>query len=143
MSRKILVGSSVFFNEIEGFQPKDTDYVILDEKPFGYDFVRQTTSRKGCLFEWRRMSPEQFVEYSLSRGPAMQIGKFLVPEFVQEIGFTIEHLKKLKPLAERLEGRHKYEKVIYDAYFENGEFKLTEEQRNKAYEQYKLGRSTT
>ena len=52
--------------------------------------------------------------------PAMQIVKFLVPEFVQEIGFTIEHLKKLKPLAEKLEGRHKYAKVIYDAYIENG-----------------------
>ena len=140
MSRKILVGSSVFFNEIEGFQPKDRDYVILDEKPVGYNFVRQTTSGKECLFEWRRMIPEQFVEYSLHRGPAMQIGKFLVPEFVQEIGFTIEHLKKLKPLAEKLDERHKYEKVIYDAYIENGAFELTAEQRSKAYEQYELVR---
>ena len=143
MSKKILVGSSVFFNGIEGFQPKDTDYVILDENPVGYDFVRQTASRKGCLFEWRRMLPEQFVEYSLHKGPAMQIGKFLVPEFVQEIGFTIEHLKNLKPLAEKLEARHEYEKVIYDAYIENGVFNLTVEQRNKAYEQYKLDRSIT
>lgn len=140
MSRKILVGSSVFFNEIEGFQPKDRDYVILDEKPVGYNFVRQTTSGKECLFEWRRMSPEQFVEYSLHRGPAMQIGKFLVPEFIQEIGFTIEHLKKLKPLAEKLDGKHKYEKVIYDAYIENGAFNLTAKQRSKTYEQYKLER---
>lgn len=140
MSRKILVGSSVFFNEIEGFQSKDKDYVILDENPVGYDFVRQTTLPNKCFFEWKRMSPEQFVEYSLSRGPAMQIGKFLVPEFVQEIGFTIEHLKKLKPLTEELDGRHKYEKVIYDAYIENGAFKLTAEQQSKAYEQYKLER---
>lgn len=142
MSKKILVGSSVFFNEIEGFQPKDRDHVILVEKPVGYDFVRQTTSSKSCIFEWRKMTPEQFVEYSLRKGPAMQIGKFLVPEFVQEIGFTIEHLKKLKPLAERLDERHKYEKVIYDAYIENGAFELTEEQRSKAYEQYKLARVT-
>jgi hypothetical protein len=140
MSRKILVGSSVFFNEIEGFQSKDRDYVILVEKPVGYDFVRQTTSSKACIFEWRKMSPERFVEYSLHRGPAMQIGKFLVPEFVQEIGFTIEHLKALKPLAEKLDERHKYEKVIYDSYIENGSFELTEEQRSKAYEQYKLAR---
>jgi hypothetical protein len=140
MSRKILVGSSVFFNEIEGFQSKDRDYVILVEKPVGYDFVRQTTSSKACIFEWRKMSPERFVEYSLRRGPAMQLGKFLVPEFVQEIGFTIEHLKALKPLAEKLDERHKYEKVIYDSYIENGSFELTEEQRSKAYEQYKLAR---
>ena len=141
MRRKILVGSSVFFNEIEGFKPKDRDYVILDEKPVGYDFVRQTTSSKQCLFEWRRMLPEQFVEYSLYIGPAMQIGKFLVPEFVQEIGFTIEHLKKLKPLIEKLDSKHAYEKVIYDAYIENEAFILTEEQRSKAYEQYKLART--
>lgn len=140
MSRKILVGSSVFFNEIEGFQSKDRDYVILVEKPVGYDFVRQTTSSKACIFEWRKMSPERFVEYSLRRGPAMQLGKFLVPEFVQEIGFTIEHLKTLKPLAEKLDERHRYEKVIYDSYIENGSFELTEEQRSKAYEQYKLAR---
>ena len=140
MSRKILVGSSVFFNEIEGFQSKDRDYVILVEKPVGYDFVRQTTSSKACIFEWRKMSPERFVEYSLRRGPAMQLGKFLVPEFVQEIGFTIEHLKALKPLAEKLDERHRYEKVIYDSYIENGSFELTEEQRSKAYEQYKLAR---
>ena len=140
MSRKILVGSSVFFNEIEGFQSKDRDYVILDENPVGYDFVRQTTLRNKCFFEWKRMSPEQFVEYSLCKGPAMQIGKFLVPEFVQEIGFTIEHLKKLKPLIEKLDGRHKYEKVIYNAYIENGAFNLTAEQLSKAYEQYKLER---
>ena len=143
MGRKVLVGSSVFFNDIEGFHPKDRDYVILDEKPVGYNFVRQMTSGKECLFEWRRMLPEQFVDYSLSRGPAMQIGKFLVPEFIQEIGFTIEHLKKLKPLAEKLEGKHKYEKIIYDSYIENGAFKLTAEQRSKAYEQYMLGRSIT
>jgi len=140
MSRKILVGSSVFFNEIEGFQPKDKDYVILVEKPVGYDFVRQTTSGKECLFEWRRMTPEQFVEYSLHRGPAMQIGKFLVPEFIQEIGFTIEHLKELQPLVEKLDSKHLYEKVIYDAYIKNETFELTEEQRSNAYEQYKLAR---
>jgi len=140
MSRKILVGSSVFFNEIEGFQPKDKDYVILVEKPVGYDFVRQTTSGKECLFEWRRMTPEQFVEYSLHRGPAMEIGKFLVPEFIQEIGFTIEHLKELQPLVEKLDSKHLYEKVIYDAYIKNETFELTEEQRSNAYEQYKLAR---
>ncbi len=70
----------------------------------------------------------------------MQLGKFLVPGFVQEIGFTIEHLKALKPLAEKLDERHRYEKVIYDSYIENGSFELTEEQRSKAYEQYKLAR---
>lgn len=137
MRRKILVGSSVFFNEIGGFKPKDRDYVILDEKPVGYDFVRQTTSGKECLFEWRRMLPAQFVEYSLYRGPAMQLGKFLVPEFVTAIGFTIEHLKRLSPLVEKLDSKHAYEKIIYDSYIENNAFTLTADQLNAAYLKYK------
>ena len=41
MRRKILVGSSVFFNGIEGFKPKDMDYVILDGKPVGYDIYKK------------------------------------------------------------------------------------------------------
>lgn len=141
MSKKILVGSSVFFNEIEGFQPKDRDHVILVEKPVGYDFVRQTTSSKACIFEWRKMTPEQFVEYSLRRGPAMQVGKFLVPEFNKEIGFTIEHLKQLEPVFDQLDDAHKYEKIIYDAYIENNDFCLTDAQRDAAYEEYKKYRN--
>jgi hypothetical protein len=43
MRRKILVGSSVFFNDIVGFKPKDMDYVILDEKPVddAYDIYKK------------------------------------------------------------------------------------------------------
>lgn len=67
----------------------------------------------------------------------MQLGKFLVPAFVEAIGFTIENLKRLQPLVDSLDDKHKYEKVIYDSYIENGEFKLTDEQLQKAYLEYK------
>ena len=39
----------------------------------------------------------------------MMIGKFLVPEFCNEIGMTLEDLFKLKPLCEKLDDKHKYE----------------------------------
>ena len=83
------------------------------------------------------MSPEEFISYALNKGPTMQIGKFLIPEFNNEIGFTIEHLKQLVPLIEKLDDKHKYEKIIFDSYIENNSFTLTEEQRLKAYEEYK------
>lgn len=67
----------------------------------------------------------------------MQLGKFLIPTFIEAIGFTIEDLKKLQPLADNLDVKHKYEKVIYYSYIENGEFKLTDEQLQKAYLEYK------
>ena len=67
----------------------------------------------------------------------MQLGKFLVPAFVEAIGFTIEDLKKLQPLADNLDDKHKYEKVIYDSYIQNNDFTLTDEQLQKAYLEYK------
>ena len=33
---------------LKASRPKDRDYVILDEKPVGYNFVRQTTSEKNA-----------------------------------------------------------------------------------------------
>lgn len=132
----ILVGSNYFFKNIKGFHSKDTDYATLIDNPIGFNYVRQT-SGKFCLFEWKRMPPEEFISYTLNKGPTMQIGKFLIPEFNNEIGFTIEHLKQLAPLIEKLDDKHKYEKIIFNSYIENNSFTLTEEQRLKAYEEYK------
>lgn len=96
--------------------------------------------RTRCLFIWRKMDPDEFVEYTLRSRLPMEIGKFLVLEVAQDLGFTLEHLKRLQPVAERLDGRHKYEKIIYDAYMENGGFFLTEEQRARAYQEYARAR---
>ena len=132
----ILVGSNAFFSEIKGFKSKDKDYVLLVDKPDGFVNVRYTHITN-CLFEWRRMTAQEFVDYALvSKGPAMQIQKFLVPEFVKEIGFTIPLLKKLEPLISNLDDKHKYLKVIYDAYILNNDFTMTEEQLNSAYTAY-------
>lgn len=67
----------------------------------------------------------------------MQLGKFLVPTFIEAIGFTIDDLKKLQPLADNLDDKHKYEKVIYDSYIQNNDFTLTDKQLQKAYLEYK------
>ena len=67
----------------------------------------------------------------------MQLGKFLIPTFIEAIGFAIEDLKKLQPLADNLDDKHKYEKVIYDSYIQNNDFTLTDEQLQKAYLEYK------
>ena len=70
----------------------------------------------------------------------MVAGKYLIPEFCQEIGFTINDLPKIKPMIDRLDIKHHYEKIIYDSYIENGAFILTDEQRDKAYQSYKQSR---
>lgn len=82
------------------------------------------------------MTPEEFIEYTLNSKLPMEIGKFLVPEVAEFLGFTIEHLKQLAPVVERLDEKHRYELVIYNAYLDNGSFTLTGEQRNDAYMEY-------
>jgi hypothetical protein len=139
---KFLVGSQYFFNGIKDFAPHDIDYLELCDYLEGYNSIR-ITGRGKCLFKWLRMTPDKFVEVTLKNGLPMAMGKFLIPEFCKEIGFTIEHLKQLKPLVEKLDEKHKYEEVIFNAYIDNNDFVLNEEQLHKAYEVYNEKRKTT
>lgn len=91
----ILVGSSYFFSCYPEFTPKDQDWVELVKDPKEFKNVMQI-SGKFCLFRWRLMTPDEFVEYTLANDPAMMLGKFLVPEVCEKIGFGIEDLKKIR-----------------------------------------------
>ena len=140
--RRFKIGSQYFFGCYDDFNPSDIDEVEFEENPELYknymQFRKKDSSR--CLFKWRKMSADEFVDYTLNTRLPMEIGKFLVPEVNQYLGFTIEHLKKLSPIAEKLDDRHKYEKVIFDSYLKNNEFLLSEEQRQLAYQEYKKER---
>ena len=117
---RFLVGSNVFFRGwFNDFVSKDVDTVILEDNPNGYENVRQFHFKDRCIFQWRRMEKDEFIDLSLERGLGMELGKFLVPEFARELG-----------------EKHLYEKVIYDAYIENGCWGLTDEQRIEAYRIY-------
>lgn len=132
----MLVGSNVFFKDIEGFNSKDTDILELVDNPTDFKYLRQFRFKDKCVFQWKRMTPEKFIEVTLQNNTPMEIGKFLVPEFIKEIGITIDHLKQLSFLIEHLDDNHKYEKVIYDLYMTNNDFILTDEQLNEAYNTY-------
>lgn len=120
----IRVSSSYFFGCYPDFHPSDIDEVEFEENPKLYRNVMQfrKTDKSRCIFKWRKMSADEFVEYTLNSQLPMEIGKFLVPEACECIGFTIEHLAKLRPVIERIDDKHSYERVIYDAYIENGGF---------------------
>lgn len=132
------VGSRAFFEGMPGFSPSDTDIVEFEDEPKLYKNVMQfrANGKNKCVFKWRRMTPDEFVEYTLNSRLPMEIGKFLVPEVAAYLGVTIEHLKRLAPVVDRLDEKHKYERVIYNAYLENGGFYLTDEQRKEAYKEY-------
>lgn len=137
MNKKFLVGSRYFFNNIEGFSSKDEDMLELVLIPRDFRDMMQIHGKGHCCFRWRRMSPQEFIRITKHSKCPMTIGKFLVPEFNKEIGFTIEHLKQLESLVNQLDEKHLYEKVIYEAYIANNDFYLTEEQLLNAYNEYK------
>ena len=139
--KAIIVGSIYFFKNIEGFKSKDIDRIILIDNPQGFNFVRQTSGSGSCLYEWKRMSADEFVTFTLNSKLPMSVGKFLVKEFCDEIGFTISHLKQLAPQFDKLDDKHKYEKVIFEAIISNNSWTLTDEQLNNAYEEYKKYRN--
>lgn len=127
------VGSSYFFGE-----GHDIDEVEFEEEPRLYKNVMQFRKKDGthCLFKWRKMSKEEFIEYTVNSKLPMEVGKFLVPEVAEYLGFTLQDLCKLRPAIERLDRKHEYERVIFDSYIENEGFYLTDEQRDHAYKIY-------
>ena len=133
------VGSNAFFADMEGYSVHDVDELcFVDEYPFQPSIMRFTIGEKDLLV-CKDMTKAEFMQYSLEHD-GLTVGKFLVPEFAEHIGMTIEDLKSLQSVIDRLDDKHSYEKVIYDAYLENNGFFLTESQRAKAYEMYKLKR---
>ena len=140
MNKRILIGSQYFFGCYEGFKGHDIDELeIINTNNFRN--CRQLSGQGSCLFQFKEYdSKEPYINFALRSKTGMVIGKFLVPEFCEKIGFTIEDLPRLEPLLERLDEQHKYEEIIYNAYIENNSFTLTDEQRAAAYKSYKESR---
>lgn len=139
MSR-ILMGSQYFFSCYEDFNSKDIDEIeIIETNDFKH--MRQLTGRNRCLFQLKKQpSTEGYINYALQSDLGMVIGKFLIPEFCDAIGFEVDDLAKLKSLIDKLDEKHKYEEIIFNSYIENGSFTLTNEQRERAYKSYKESR---
>lgn len=137
------IGSQAFFSNYAEFEPSDLDEVEFTTEPKLFkNFLQiRAKDRSRCLFIWRKMSPDEFVDYALNSPLPMEAGKFLVPEVAEYLGFTIEHLKKLESVFERLDERHDYEKIIFRSYIENGSFTLTDEQRAEAFQAYRIKRT--
>lgn len=136
-----LMGSTYFFGRYPDFKSHDIDkFEIVDTAEFKE--VRIIRGMGKDLFQFRRQDTTQaYIDIALRSDLPMVVGKFLIPEFCDEIGFTIEDLPKIKPLIDKLDDKHKYEEIIYNAYLENGDFVLTQIQRDQAYENYKKTRN--
>ena len=134
------MGSQYFFSQYSDFNSKDIDEIeIIDTNEF--QNMRQLTGKGKCLFQLKKLNnADDYINKALESKLGMVIGKFLVPEFCQEIGMDINDLLKLAPLLKLLDDQHEYEKIIYDSYIENNSFTLTNAQRERAYKSYKDSR---
>ena len=131
-----LMGSTYFFKGQPGFTPHDIDYVeLVDDKSIKEKLIIRGQGKD--YIQLRRKDKESLIADALKTDLSMVVGKFLIPEFNQEIGFTIEDLHKIKPLIDRLDDKHKYEEIIYNSYLINNSFILTKEQLEEAYALYK------
>lgn len=138
----ILVGSKYFFSRYSDFIPHDVDKLEIIETNEFKD-IRYIRGKGRCYFQLKKQqTKEDYINYALESNLGMVVGKFLVPEFCQEIGFTVNDLPRLKPLIDILDEKHKYEEIIYNAYLENNGFFLTQEQRDRAYTRYLQTRDT-
>ena len=138
---KILIGSRYFFSCYDDFDSKDIDELQIVETD-EFKQMRQLTGQGKCLFLMKRHpSKQDYIDWALKSSLGMVVGKFLVPEFCEQIGFTIDDLPRLEALIGKLDDKHKYEEVIFNSYLTNGSFTLTLGQRDKAYKIYKQSRS--
>ena len=133
------MGSTYFFKDYPNFFPNDTDYVelITDDSVKGLMIIR---GHGEDVFLYRKKDKEDMIKDALKSDLGMVLGKFLIPEFNEELGFTVEDLPRLEPLLSKLDEKHKYEEIIFNAYIKNQAFTLTQKQRDKAFDSYKESR---
>lgn len=140
---KFLIGSRAFFDSMPGFTPKDSDYMYIMDTfgPLRVTALRIKMDGNDLVLN-PHMTKRRCIEDTLNSDTKMRMGKFFVPEFAKYMNLTINDLKVFEKYLDMLPDNHKYYKVIYDAYMQNGDFTLTDDQRKAAYEEYKKYRNT-
>ena len=134
--KDFLVGSSYFFKSYPDYVIKDRDWLALVDD---IDKPKRVVIGEDDIFIYSiNVDKEEFLN-NVSVD-AIKVGKFLIPDFCEYIGFNIDDLKSLDKCFDNLDDKHKYLKVIFDAYIENNSFNLTDKQRDDAYLTYKQAR---
>ena len=136
--KKILCGSSVFFNKFDDYKYKDIDWIVfVDHLPQNKLTWRIKIKDDDLMMYNINTTKQQFIDMIFDTNIPLKLGKFLIPEFNEFIKFTINDLKIFDKLINKVDNLHKYQKIIYDSYIQNNSFTLTDDQLNLAYLEYK------
>lgn len=143
--KKIRVGSSVFFGDMPGYEAHDVDYVCLLDRPLvpGRQVMNMKRRTAGVLCDYFLMvdtAKEEMLRRTLEADEPLRAGKFLAPELATHLGMAVDDLRLLDTLFTRMDEKHRYEYVIYQAYLANGSWQLSESQRAEAWKAYREGR---
>ena len=138
--KQFQMGSTYFFSKYRDFKAKDyDDLCIMDRFIFKGNVMNMKLKDKD-VFLFRNMPKQGYIDDLTSSGVNMKAGKFLIPEFNEYIGFTIDDLKSIISYFDNMDDKHSYEKIIANYYIKNNGFFLTDYQRKKAYAEYKRTR---
>ena len=141
--KEFKIGSSYFFSCYPDYIQKDIDsLVIMDNFLHIYDgktsFLMRPKNMKEDILIYKNLTKEEYLEeFFNNETDIIKIGKFLIPEFCEYIGFTIEDLKQLEHYFYCLDEKHMYQRIIYEFYISNNNFTLDDNQREIVYQEYK------
>lgn len=138
--KQFRMGSSYFFSVYDDFNSKDYDDLCIMDNFIFPGNVMNAKIKGNDVFMFRNMPKQGYIDDLIDSGVNMKAGKFLIPEFNEYIGFTIDDLKSIIHVFENMDEKHTYEKIIADSYIENNGFFLNDKQRKKAYDEYKKTR---
>lgn len=140
--KRFNIGSSYFFGNMSDYISKDKDIlIIMDEwKIKDTNVLNLKDKNKNDVFFYKNLNKEDFIEDTLESNVPMRCGKFLIKEFCEYIGFTIDDLKKLDVLFNKMDKKHLYEKQIYEYFILNNKFEMSTEQIMDCYKIYKKER---
>ena len=136
MDKQFTVGSRAFFSDMPDFRSKDSDILVLMDEPAGFQWRREQQLRGVSTFRYKREHIAQMIQRTLDADDPLMVGKFLVPEVAAELGVSVADILPLQPLVSKLDDKHKYYAVIFNAYQANGSITLTQAQRDAAYQLY-------
>ena len=137
------IGSRAFFENLPDYKEHDCDVLmVLDKWPSEIADTRFSCRATKCdAFFMKQMTKEEYIAETLETEDTKRVFYYMVPEFAQFVGLTIDDLKLVEPVVRKLENtRHKWYINVYEAYVANNGFFLTDEQREVAYKVFKSTR---
>lgn len=142
MEKQYIVGSQAFFSGMPDFHTENCNVLNLIDESNDFEHYQESVMPGLIICDWVRKPKDEFLKYAMrDNADGQEFGKFLVPEFAAEIGLTIDDLTTLYDFYEtRIYEVNNYQKSIFESYRENGDFVLTDIQREDAYNAYKTQR---